>query len=139
MASPSKPRKDLAELSARMTKRNLKAPGEYSFNALYSSYKTRALKKEISFTLTKEQFRSITSKPCVYCGIEALRTFGSLNAKHNQNGMYLYNGIDRIVNKYGYDIENCVPCCEICNKAKRDLSEGEFINWIVRIGLRFVS
>jgi len=43
------------------------------------------------------------------------------------------NGIDRIDSQLGYNKENCLSCCEICNKAKRDLSLTEFVKWIDRI------
>ena len=43
------------------------------------------------------------------------------------------NGIDRIDNNIGYTKENSVPCCEICNKAKRDMSYNDFINYLKRI------
>lgn len=43
------------------------------------------------------------------------------------------NGIDRIDNSKNYTPNNCVPCCEVCNKAKRHLSYVEFKNWIQRL------
>lgn len=46
---------------------------------------------------------------------------------------YLYNGLDRVDSNKGYLKENVVPCCEICNKAKRDLSLCQFKKWINRL------
>jgi hypothetical protein len=46
---------------------------------------------------------------------------------------YAYNGIDRVDNFKGYEIDNCVPCCYICNYAKRDMSKDQFLAWVKRI------
>lgn len=58
-------------------------------------------------------------------------------AKLTQEGVehstYTYNGVDRVNNSDGYTIKNCVPCCAICNYAKRDLSETEFVAWARRL------
>ena len=36
-------------------------------------------------------------------------------------------------NNDGYNLENCVSCCEDCNKAKRNLSYDQFLDLIKRI------
>jgi len=105
--------------------------GESSFNALYAGYKDRSKKKKREFTLTREEFREITSRDCFFCGIKPLQIFSK--GKKHRNGHYLHNGIDRINSSKGYINGNVLPCCEICNKAKRDLSLDEFLNWINRI------
>ena len=81
--------------------------------------------------LTREEFREITSRDCFFCGIKPLQIFSK--GKKHRNGHYLHNGIDRINSSKGYINGNVLPCCEICNKAKRDLSLDEFLNWINRI------
>jgi len=105
--------------------------GESSFNALYSGYVDRCKRKQREFKLTKEEFREITSKNCFFCGIEPLQIFSK--GKKHRNGHYLHNGIDRIDSLKGYIIGNVLPCCEICNKAKRDMSLDEFLKWINRL------
>ena len=37
-----------------------------------------------------------------------------------------FTGIDRYDSKLGYTIENSVPCCKNCNRAKSDLSFEDF-------------
>lgn len=70
----------------------------------YNNYKKNAKKRNLSFDLTKEQFYNLTTQPCNYCG-EFIKE---------------YNGIDRINSSIGYTLDNCVSCCEICNKMKLD-------------------
>lgn len=110
--------------------RNSLPPNESAFNDVYGSYRYRALKKlKLPFELTKDQFRELTQQRCSYCGRRPYLTL------KNTNGSYTYNGIDRLSNNYGYTWENSVPCCEICNKAKRDLDPISFGNWLVDIYL----
>lgn len=118
----------LAELKREANK---KPEGQASFNAVYRDYKNRALKLEIPFEIDEEQFRTITSQNCVYCGVEPLQ-----HRKHGKktfNGFYLHNGLDRVDNSKGYTPDNVVACCGICNKAKRDLPLEEFQAWIDRL------
>lgn len=44
------------------------------------------------------------------------------------------NGVDRVDSSRGYDKENIVPCCKICNRSKSDMSESDFIAWGLRLG-----
>ncbi len=109
-------------------------PGEASFNRLYEKYYRNAEKRNLEFSLTKEQFQHFTSQNCFYCGIEPKQTHKS-DIRHN--GIYYHNGIDRYFNDIGYIVENCVPCCFICNLAKYTLSFEEFQNWVKRIHNNF--
>lgn len=91
----------------------------------YNIYRKNAKKKKRSFTITKEQFISITSKPCYYCG--GYMKEDLLGEK--------YNGIDRVDSKKGYDIDNVVSCCEMCNRMKLDYNNNLFLNQIRKIYL----
>ncbi len=53
--------------------------------------------------------------------------------KNPINGTILVNGIDRIDSRLGYSSNNCQSCCEICNKAKRDLTPSQFNFWINKL------
>ena len=103
--------------------------GETSFNALYSNYKNRAERKNYQFTLSKDQFRILTSADCFYCGASP-----ELIVKvKNSTGEYKYNGVDRVDSGAGYTINNCVTSCTTCNTAKLAMGYAEFINWIIRV------
>lgn len=105
------------------------ASGEAALNALLGSYKKHCNDVGRVFNLTKEEFRSLTKGNCYYCGHEP----NQISFKKRLNGKYIYNGIDRRDNDKGYTAENCVPCCKTCNRAKRTMTESEFVAWINRV------
>ena len=83
-------------------------------------------KGRIENFLTVEDFKSIISQNCYYCG-EKPRIINYLNNNSIvKRGEILANGIDRLDSSKHYTIENCVSCCTKCNKAKNTLSVEEF-------------
>lgn len=50
-----------------------------------------------------------------------------------QNREYIFNGVDRFNNDKGYTIDNSIPCCKVCNYAKRHMLPHDFKNWIQRL------
>ena len=105
-----------------------------SFISLYRSYKKGAKSRGYDFELSKDFFRLITKKNCHYCGVTPSRERSARmkNGKGFYIG-YIYNGIDRKDNSIGYLENNCLPCCTICNTAKKDLSYNEFIEYLKRV------
>jgi len=103
--------------------------GQSAFNSLYCTYQQNAKKRDRSFELSKKQFKRLTQESCSYCGSEP----SGIIEKKKQNGIYVYNGIDRLDNTIGYTKDNCVSCCKICNMMKRDLTTKEFLNHIKKI------
>lgn len=97
-------------------------------NLLYGEVKRAAKHRKINFELTKEEFDSIITKDCFYCGKEPTLT------RSDKVGIpFPTNGIDRFDNKTGYTVKNSVPCCSSCNTAKLSLSYEEFIDMVKRI------
>lgn len=95
---------------------------------IYNMYISNAKNREIEFNLSFEDFLEFIDKDCVYCGQPPFAIFSRPNISTEQK-LY-YNGIDRVNSSQGYFLENCVPCCEICNRAKNDMPYEEFIIWI---------
>lgn len=95
---------------------------------IYSMYRRGALKRNLLFDLSFEQFLDLTQQNCHYCGSEPS------NLKHSyfDNGDFKYNGIDRKDNTKGYTIENCVSCCKISNRSKGTMSYNGYITWILK-------
>ena len=103
--------------------------GEAAFNMVLRQYKAAAKRRDLSFNLTTEKFRELTKQNCFYCG-----KIPSQIMRHPElNGGYTYNGIDRIDNTVGYFLNNCVPCCYTCNRAKGQMTQEEFYNWAERV------
>jgi len=104
-------------------------------NRVLGYYKNSSKKRELPFELTKQEFLRLVDKSCFYCGCEPSRVgFNSVKTIS-----FLYNGVDRIDNKKGYTVENCVPCCTHCNKAKLDMTIEEFKNWVRKVYKNFAK
>jgi hypothetical protein len=119
--------------------KNILNCGEAALNLYYGDYKHRAKVKNLLFTLTKEEFKKLIFSNCFFCDELPVRQFppeGRLKNRKN-NGIIYVNGIDRKNSKDGYVIENCLPCCKICNKAKLDMSIQEFENWLFKIAKKY--
>lgn len=71
----------------------------------YTIYQGRALKKQIDFVITEEEYMTIIESDCYMCG--------------KKNSVDHCNGIDRFDNIIGYTLENCRPCCGECNYMKK--------------------
>lgn len=91
----------------------------------FSNYRHRALKKNLEFNLTKEEFEYLCLKKCIYCSRDSTQ----------QNK----SGIDRINSNLGYFKENCQPCCSECNYMKGTLSHDHFIECLKRIAKKNVN
>lgn len=104
-------------------------PREASLNKHFLDYKIGAKKRSFLFKLTKYDFKKLTSGNCYYCNSKP-RT---LIWKNKMNGIYKANGIDRVNNKNGYILKNCVTCCKTCNIAKAKMSKKLFLSWIERV------
>ncbi len=89
--------------------------GVASASQAFAQYKRGAKRRSLKFNLSLEDFLNLTCQRCYYC--DKLPS-NVLKAKERGNGDYIYNGIDRINNSKGYSLNNCVPCCNMCNKGK---------------------
>lgn len=126
----------------KMTGKRLKSkydgfPGLYGFVLLYGSYKAAAKIKGRSFELTEEEFRKLSKSICYYCDAPPSCTRFSTTGSTEfiKNSAYKYNGIDRKDNTKNYTLDNVVPCCKICNLAKRNMTENEWSFWLKRLSI----
>lgn len=88
----------------------------------FMGYRYRAKKRQFAFDFEVDDFISLISSPCHYCG-------------HVPNEERL-NGIDRKDNSQGYTISNSLPCCSECNYLKLDRSYGDFVARCITIATR---
>jgi hypothetical protein len=73
-------------------------------------------KRQVKWELTDQQAIEFFNGSCFYCGHECSSTN--------------LNGIDRVDNYIGYNIDNCVSCCKMCNHMK---SDGDLLDFICRL------
>jgi len=93
-------------------------------------YRRDAIRRGLSFSLSLEAFRALTSAQCHYCGNGPQSV---LENSKGYNGAYAYNGIDRLDNDAGYTLENSVTCCKLCNRMKYTMSEEHFAAQCMKI------
>jgi hypothetical protein len=104
-------------------------PGNQARNFIYHNYRSTARKRGRTFDITKEDFHDLTSQECHYCG----QPLSNRTKDRNGDGFFVYNGLDRVDSSRGYTLDNVVPACIVCNKAKTDMSCDDFLAWVRRV------
>jgi hypothetical protein len=74
-----------------------------------------ARKRKLAFEISIQQYHLLYPQRCRYCGEPS------------------HGGLDRIDSKLGYLLSNVQACCHICNKAKGELTEAEFLRHLLSI------
>lgn len=121
-----------------------KKDGHAGFRRVFSQYKANARNRSYEFNLTFENFIAIASQACYYCngGPKLFNTYlnedGSRREKRVtqstiDRAWININGVDRKNGESYYEVENCVPCCTICNWMKGDMTEQEFAQHVNKI------
>lgn len=96
-------------------------------------YKRGAAVRNLQFELDENYFYELIIKHCVYCNDVGRNVIPQKYFKEQSKSSFSYTGIDRVDSSKGYTKENSVPCCSICNRAKSNMSEYEFKQWIERL------
>lgn len=104
--------------------------GEAAFHKVYQKYRSSAKKRKLIFTLSIDEFKFLTKQNCYYCGVEPVNVGSSDKRTY---GTYTYNGVDRVDSTKGYEIDNVVACCSVCNFAKGRNTIEQFMEWVDRI------
>ena len=98
-------------------------------NQIILQYKRHAKSRGIEFFLTYQEVDELVRKPCEYCGDVG----GNVKKTKNYKEGFRYNGIDRVDSSGQYTSSNVVPCCAVCNQAKRDMPRAAFLEWVARV------
>ena len=122
--------KQLKSNASRSHVREMAPQGFTGMSRVYDLYKRRALKKGFEFSLSKEEFRELTSSPCFYCkeppSMEYVHRIKRASKREIENSRYFYNSLDRIDSSRGYTLDNVRPSCKCCNTMKWDHPEDFF-------------
>jgi hypothetical protein len=111
-------------------------------NQVYMGYEDKDLvRRQAKMTITFEEFLSITQQNCTYCGIEPSNRYNSFlrgpaSLRAITEGLFVYNGMDRIDSSLPHITGNVVPCCFPCNRAKNKRSNPDFLSWVNRLAIR---
>lgn len=118
------------------------------------SYKDAAKRRGYNFELSQVEFTALATASCLYCGLSpnkpctpyTNRLIRTNEKRRSTEGKYrgteesraavnelLVNGVDRLDNSLGYSVENSVPCCTACNRAKNALGLVEFTRWLAQV------
>ena len=121
--------------SCRKCKGNSRTPTlQAPRNRLYDQYIRHAYERGLEFNLTDEEFDDLIFSNCHYCNSEpSSATYLNSDRLNKTNQEFKNNGIDRIDSSKGYTIDNCVPCCPICNRMKLNYSLDLFKSHISKI------
>jgi hypothetical protein len=122
-----------------------------SKNKLLRSYKEGAKRRDLEFLLNEEDCIRIFKSNCHYCGVEPSTKINPYILKNgelsktgeNQNftfepteATFIFNGIDRVDPDLGYlNMEQCVPCCNICNTGKMKMSYRDWKAYLARLAI----
>jgi hypothetical protein len=116
------------QFSCGCAPRRLKRGHEPAQNEVYKNYKQAADRRGHDFKLTKDEFCGLIACACHYCGSPP-----SLLSPLPRHPEFRFNGVDRVDNTKGYLLDNCVPCCAICNRSKSVLALDEWLAWVKRV------
>lgn len=92
------------------------------------TYKRRAARKELEFTLTEDDFVYLVTGSCYYCG----KSYSEDTRIVNKYKVFMLT-VDRVDSNKGYTKENCVSCCKQCNTIKMDMTLEDFLSKIKQI------
>lgn len=98
-------------------------------------YKRHAKTRGIDYNISEQDFINLLTLPCFYCG----QIPNNIKRTKNDKDGFVYSGVDRFNSTIGYNINNCVPCCKVCNFAKSNMSIDEFHKWALRIGQKAMA
>ena len=110
-------------------------PQELGRRFVWRTYRRNARQRGIEFGLTSEEFISMIESTCHYCGGERSNVVNMDDwwGYREDAEKYYYMGIDRVDDLEGYIVDNCVPCCQVCNRAKYHMSLFDFYSWINKL------
>lgn len=105
------------------------SPVERTINVAWYRFQQASNNKGGVF-LTKDEWLDLTQRACYYCDAPPSNLFRAVETWAED---FTYQGIDRVDSSDGYRLENCRPCCWICNRMKSNMDEEEFIDHLRRV------
>lgn len=99
-------------------------------------YKARARTEGREFNLPYAEFKRLLFSPCFYCGLPA--EYGVVFGPTKKPSLRVAcHGVDRVDNDRGYEPDNTVTACAVCNFAKSAFSLEAFAAWVAALKVTF--
>lgn len=92
-------------------------------------YIQNASARGLEWGLSEKHFYTLIQKPCFWCGALPANQCKISYRK----GVFIYQGVDRLDNRFGYSETNAVPCCYLCNDMKSSTSAHDFKHQVEKI------
>lgn len=101
----------------------------------YHQHQRKTIKegKFINNTIALPEFARLIRTQCYYCGAGLNNLEAGRHKKEKDNITLAYNGLDRLDSALDYSVENVVPCCIDCNRAKNKTTLDDFCAWVARL------
>jgi hypothetical protein len=96
--------------------KNYRKKSDYKPESRWKKYRSGAKRRNLKFEITKAEFSLFEGEPCFYCGGEVLPI-----------------SLDRVDNDKGYEVDNVVSCCHICNSFKHVFDDKLFLDHVEKI------
>lgn len=125
-------------LTCKQCTANRRKNDDWGYRGVFKRMRHDAERRGIEFHLTLEHLKDLIGQSCHYCGVEGMNSIG-YKSKVGETDTFSYNGLDRIDSDGHYTIDNVVPCCPICNRAKGTTSYVDFLAWIDRLSTKEVA
>ena len=120
--------KDMKSCGHLGKEKRRKPPGVGASKNLFRVYRGSARKLKLSFNITYDQFLSLVTGACHYCG--------DINPQFHKGRYetgFAFCGLGRIDNTKGYELSNIRTCCHECSWMKSDMSEQDFANHLFNL------
>jgi hypothetical protein len=100
-------------------------------NFIIDQYKRGAKQRNLDYILSENEFINLIKGNCYYCNTEPQPK--KYRNSRNKIKTISYNGIDRVDSSLGYNKNNCISCCEMCNRMKMAYKQQDFLEQIKKI------
>lgn len=97
--------------------------------------------------ISLEKFMELSQHNCFYCNAEPASKWNKFIHRKEykvsdyakREGEFVYNGLDRIDSGLPHNLDNVVPCCIQCNRAKSNKSVDEFRDWARKLYMHWAK
>lgn len=117
--------------------RKIEDPKMVSAHAVYNQPQcTRSkIRRYSEADISFEKFLELSQQHCYYCGSPPTNRVNKIpkGRKNYDDYWFTYNGLDRVDSSRPHTLDNCVPCCFLCNHAKQNMTVDKFLHWVGNI------